>query len=214
MGGTGSVRDLLLSEPELEASLAQMGGDRIGPTELTDQRVLIAGIAIRAASPSPARCRPLNGLSDGAVSAVAHRQVELIKMDKLRSRCSGLVLEAGDGDMGRISGGGRLLLTEAELEASLAPIGGDWIGLTEFADLGVFVAGVAIGAASSSAAGCGPLNGLSDRAVEVAFHRGMELIKSDKFRQGTAAGRRSSPLVARDTRQRKGARAAERSPSP
>jgi hypothetical protein len=57
--------DLLLSESKLEASLAQVGGDRIGLTKLADPRVFVAGTAVRAASAGTARSRPPSGLPEG-----------------------------------------------------------------------------------------------------------------------------------------------------
>jgi hypothetical protein len=88
-GGVGGIRgrgDLLLSESELEASLAQVGRDWIGLTELSDECVFVAGVAIRRASPSASRCRSLSGLADGGGSVVIYRGRELIKSDKFESR--------------------------------------------------------------------------------------------------------------------------------
>ena len=72
MGGTGGGSDLLLGESELEASLPEVGGDRIGLTELADQRVFVAGVAVGAAAASAAGFGPLSGLSDGAVVVAIH----------------------------------------------------------------------------------------------------------------------------------------------
>lgn len=96
--------------------------------------------------------------------------------------------------MGRIGGGGDLLLSEAELEAPLAQVRGDRIGLTKLADPRVFVTGVAIRAASAGTAGRRPLSRPSDGALRIAFRGRTELIKSDKFRLGSGrAGQPSSP---------------------
>ena len=84
MGGIGGGRHLLLSEPELETSLTEMGGDCIGLPELADPRVFVASISIRAASARTARRGPLSRLSDGAVSVSFH-EVQLIKAGKFPS---------------------------------------------------------------------------------------------------------------------------------
>jgi hypothetical protein len=57
MRGAGGVGDLLLSEAELEASLAQVGGDRIGLTKLADARVFVAALRYARLRRWARRCR-------------------------------------------------------------------------------------------------------------------------------------------------------------
>lgn len=113
--------------------------------------------------------------------------------------------------MGGIGGGGDLLLSESKLEASLAQVGGDWIGLTKLGDPRVFVAGIAIGTASAGATRFGLLSRLSDGAMRVIAHRELELINLGKLRQDSVKLiAQSRAWTAHHARQREGAGGARR----
>jgi hypothetical protein len=127
----------------------------------------------------------------------------------------GPIFEAGDRGMRGVGGRGDLFLSESEFEASLAEVGGNWIGLAKLADPRVFIARVAIRTASSGAIRFGLLSRLSDWAARVVVHREIELINLGKFWQGSAVFiARTRVWMARHVRQREGARAARRSSSP
>jgi hypothetical protein len=93
-------------------------------------------------------------------------------------------------------------------------VGGDWVGLTKFADPGVFVSHIAIRAASTSAGRCRPLRRLSDGATGMILHD-QNLSNQISSRQvASPVTAQVRAWTARRARQREGARAAQRPSSP
>jgi len=81
-------------------------------------------------------------------------------------------LETRDRRVGCASSGRDFLLGEPQLEASLAQVRGDGIGLAQLADPRVLVMRRPVLLAARSAIGCGVCRISSDRAVAVSRHSG------------------------------------------
>jgi hypothetical protein len=139
----------------------------------------------RAASGAPrsigplARLRPNSGeltLEFTVLDTLKAEQQLLVEHRRDPAECCQLwhvrpVLEAGNGRMGSTGCVGHLLLSETEFKASLPQMGGNRIGLAKLANLGIFVAGISIGAASPGASLCRPLDSLPDWILCLPLHQ-------------------------------------------